>query len=109
MDNVRDSFNNFSRTFNDLYELRFPERKIKFNKNFHKIQKWMTQGLLVSRLTKIKLGKNSIKMPTHENIQKYKIIATFTTLSFVLAKNFSLNNSSLFINLTLKRPGNLLI
>jgi hypothetical protein len=72
LDNVHDSFNNFSQTFNDLYELRFPERKIKFNKNFHKIQKWMTQGLLVSRLTKIKLGKKSIKMPTPENIQIYK-------------------------------------
>jgi hypothetical protein len=32
----------------------------------------MTQGLLVSRLTKIKLGKKSIKMPTPENIQIYK-------------------------------------
>jgi len=35
LDNVHDSFNNFSQTFNDLYELRFPEHKIKFNKNFH--------------------------------------------------------------------------
>ena len=104
LDNVHDSFNNFSQTFNDLYELRFPERKIKFNKNFHKIQKWMTQGLLVSRLTKIKLGKNSIKTS-----KLTKIIATFTTHLFVQAKNYFLNNNLLCTNLTPKRLGNLSI
>ena len=71
LSNVHDSFNTFSETFDDLYELRYAECKIKFNKNFHKIEKWMTQGLLVSRLNKIKLGKNSIKMPFHENIRTY--------------------------------------
>jgi len=32
----------------------------------------MTSGLLVSRLTKKKLCLNSIKVPTHENITKFK-------------------------------------
>ncbi len=38
MDNVNDSFNNFSQTFNDLYELRFSERKIKFTETFTKFK-----------------------------------------------------------------------
>jgi hypothetical protein len=80
LDNVHHSFNLFSQTFNDLYELRFPERKIKFNKNFHKIKNWMTQGLLVSRLTKIRLGKISIKMPTCENITSYKNYCNLYTM-----------------------------
>jgi len=114
-DNVHECFNLFSQTFNDLYELRFPERKIKFNKNFHKIEKWMTQGLLVSRLTKIKLGKNSIKMPTHANIQTYKnyrnlyntLIRTSKKLYFEQQLSFYQSNSKKtweLINLATKRP-----
>ncbi len=71
-EDVQESFNNFSSTFNTLYNLRFPSRQIKFNKNFHKIEKWMTKGLLISRLNKIKLCKIAIKHPTAQNIQKFK-------------------------------------
>jgi hypothetical protein len=116
IDNVHDSFNLFSSTFNDLYELRFPERKIKFNKNLHKIEKWMTQGLLISRLTKIKLGKISIKKPTNENIQTYKTYRNlYNTLIRTSKKNyfeqqltFHQSNSKKtweLINLAIKRPG----
>jgi hypothetical protein len=115
MDNVTESYNNFSQTFNDLYELRFPERKIKFNRNFHKIQQWMTQGLLVSRLTKIKLGKNSFKMPTPANIQIYKnyrnlynsLIRTSKKLFFEQQLTLYQSNSKKtweLINLATKRP-----
>jgi hypothetical protein len=116
IDNVHDSFNLFSSTFNDIYELRFPERKIKFNKNLHKIEKWMTQGLLISRLTKIKLGKISIKKPTNENIQTYKTYRNlYNTLIRTSKKNyfeqqltFHQSNSKKtweLINLAIKRPG----
>jgi len=69
---VHESYDVFSSVFTDLYDLRFPSRKIKFNKRFHKIEKWMTSGLLTSRATKKKLSLNSIKFPTHENISNYK-------------------------------------
>ena len=115
-DNVQDSFDSFSSTFNDLYELRFPERKIKFNKNFHKIEKWITQGLLISRLSKIKLGKISIKKPTIENIQTYKTYRNlYNTLIRMSKKNYfeqqlTLHQSNAkktweLINLAAKRPG----
>ena len=53
---------NFLDTFLDLFELFFPTKRVKFNKNIHKRCKFMTKGLLVSRKRKIKLqylAKNS--------------------------------------------------
>jgi hypothetical protein len=52
-EDVHECFESFSSTFNTIYNLRFPSRQIKFNKNVHKIEKWMTQGLLISRLNKL--------------------------------------------------------
>ena len=63
---------NFWSTFSDLYEIHFPIRKAKFNKNFHKISKHITNCLLKSRLTKIKLHKISIAHPSQDNVNKYK-------------------------------------
>jgi len=72
-ENVHECFESFSTTFNTIYNLRFPSRQIKFNKNVHRIEKWMTQGLLISRLNKIKLSKIAIKYPTAVNIQNFKV------------------------------------
>jgi len=72
-ENVHEAFESFSSTFNTIYNLRFPSRQIKFNKNFHKIERWMTQGLLTSRRNKMRLSKISIKYPTAVNIQNFKI------------------------------------
>jgi hypothetical protein len=75
----------------------------------------MTQGLLVLRLTKIKLGKNSIKMPTPANIQIYKnycnlynsLIRTSKKLFFEQQLSLYQSNSKKtweLINLATKRP-----
>jgi hypothetical protein len=50
------AFNIFSDIFNNLFELHFPFRTIKFNKNIHKKDPWMSRGLLISRLQKLKLS-----------------------------------------------------
>jgi hypothetical protein len=89
--------------------MRFPERKIKFNKNVHKIEKWMTQGLLVSRLPKLNLAKSLLNTPPMKTYKPIKIIATFITHSFALVKKAFLSNSSIFINQILKRHGKLSI
>ena len=52
----------------------FPVKKTKFNKNLHKICNYMTQGLLVSRQSKIKLHKISIQSPNSSNIERHKKI-----------------------------------
>ena len=69
---VNASYACFWSTFSELYEIHFPLRKAKFNKNFHKISNHMTNGLLTSRLTKIKLHKNSIALPSPDNVNLYK-------------------------------------
>ena len=55
-----------------LFEQNFNVKKTKFNKNFNKIYNYMTSGLLVSRLTKLKLHKLSIHSPSQSNIDQYK-------------------------------------
>ena len=55
-----------------LFELYFPLEKVKFNKNVHKVEKWMTQGLLLSRLTKLRLAKACFECPSPTAEAKFK-------------------------------------
>jgi len=62
----------FYSTFLDLFNLHFPLKKHRFNKNFDTKEKWMTRGLMVSRATKLKLCNSSICDPSGTNISAYK-------------------------------------
>ena len=57
---VNDSYNNFWDDFHSLFELHFPLIHVKFNRNVHKINNFMTKGLLISRTTKNTLHKKSL-------------------------------------------------
>ena len=70
--NVNESLDLFLDKFSTGFELIFPEKMVKFNKNYHKINKFMTQGLLVSRHTKNTLHKNLLLNPTSELSLQYK-------------------------------------
>jgi exonuclease III len=63
----------FYSTFIDLFNLHFPLKMFKFNKNFHKKESWFSNGLLTSRSQKIKLCTASIRDPTLFNINAYKM------------------------------------
>ena len=65
-------YNTFCSFFNTLYDLHFAWATVKFNCNIHKIAEFMTQGLLMSRLTKVRLLKLSHTDPTPTNKDKYK-------------------------------------
>jgi hypothetical protein len=69
---VNSSFDKFWENFKLLFDLHFPLRKTKFNKNLHKIHGFMTEGLLTSRKTKIFLHKKSLNSPSPENVNKFK-------------------------------------
>jgi len=69
---VNESYNCFWNIFSNLYEQHFPLRKVKRNKNFHKINNFMTQGLLNSRNTKNSLHKASLLNPTEFNTSYYR-------------------------------------
>ena len=56
-----------------MYEMYFPIITSRFNKNIHRIEKWMSKGILISRLTKIKLGKLCHSSPSAESTAKFKL------------------------------------
>jgi hypothetical protein len=74
--NADTSYENFSNTFKDLHDLYFLAKKVKFNKNIHKnIHKkepWITKGLLISWLTKLKFEKDATN-PSTENWNRFKM------------------------------------
>ena len=69
---VETSYNNFHDLFHSLYDLYFPLKKFKFNKNYHKLESWMTSGILISRLEKNRLFKYSRSNPSSANINIFK-------------------------------------
>jgi hypothetical protein len=69
---VNDSYNQFWDIFKFFFDINFPLKGKKFNKNLHKLNEFMTKGLLTSRLTKINLHKLAVPTPTVENVDKYK-------------------------------------
>jgi Reverse transcriptase (RNA-dependent DNA polymerase) len=71
-DSAQIAFNFFSDTFFSLYDIYFPLRSVKFNKNYHSIENWMSPGLLISRREKIRLFKLSAKVPSPRNIATFK-------------------------------------
>jgi hypothetical protein len=68
----QESYDFFSQTFNGLFNDFFPERDIKFNKNVHRIEPFMTNGILISRTNKRKLERKSISNPSLESKEKFK-------------------------------------
>ena len=69
---VDEAFTEFWNTFDSLFQLYCPISKVKFNRNIHRINDYMTAGLLVSRKTKLQLHKRSLVSPTDNNISKYR-------------------------------------
>jgi len=53
----------------------------------------MTAGLLISYATEKKLSLNSIKVPTHENIEAYKNYCKLFNKSIRASKNHILHSS----------------
>jgi hypothetical protein len=71
-DNVDRCYELFWSKFKSLYDEHFPVVKTRFNRNYHRIADFMTQGLIVSRRNKIELLKISVSNPTVTNCNNYK-------------------------------------
>jgi signal recognition particle subunit SEC65 len=72
INNVDDSYNSFWKMYMELYELFFPQKKVRFNRNIHKASPFMTAGLLISRKTKNDLFKIQLSNPDLVNVTKYR-------------------------------------
>ena len=67
-----DAFNGFWDSFNTVFELHSPLITKNFNKNIHKLQPFMTKGLLASRRTKLKLLLILKENPSVETLNAFK-------------------------------------
>ena len=67
------AFNNFSEKYLMLFNLHFPKRRVKINKNIQPINSFMTPGWLISRKVKLKLAR---KAKSHPVFLIYKIALT---------------------------------
>ena len=83
------SYSNFSDSFFTLYNLHFPLKKIKFNKKYHKLEIWMSSGLLTSRREKIRLSKQCFLNPTLLNVSTYKKYRNLYNILLRAAKKMS--------------------
>jgi exonuclease III len=66
------SFNVFHKIFQKLHEDTFPLKEYRFNKNINKNEKWITDGLLVSRIHKQRLFSLCTLKPSIVNTNNYK-------------------------------------
>jgi hypothetical protein len=72
----------FMTKFNTLFDKHCKKTEKKFDLKFNKMEPWYTDGLLVSRKTKIKLHKQFLKSRTEINEIKYKsYLKTYNTLT----------------------------
>lgn len=69
---VDEAFGAFWNEFNQLYNLCFPITITKLNRNVHRLNGYMTAGLLISRSTKNKLHHTALTDPSPMNITKFK-------------------------------------
>ena len=72
INDVHDSYNEFSNIFHELYNLHFPLLQKNLNKNAQGFEPWILKGILISRLRKIALCKASVKNPSPQLINEFK-------------------------------------
>ncbi len=72
LNSVDDAYDTFWSTYLELYEMLFPKKQVRFNRNTHKKSPFMTNGLLISWNTKNQLFKNLLIDNCPANVQKYK-------------------------------------
>jgi hypothetical protein len=89
-DEVNNAFNLFWEKFYSLYLLHFPLKKVKFNRNIHKINNFMTSGILTSRSTKNLLHKKALLNPGL-HYEKYKTYRNIYNRVVKLSKQITLN------------------
>ena len=86
------SLDSFLSDFHEIYDLHFPEVTKKFNKNFHRKEAWMTEGLLVSRRNKFQLGSASVSNPTELAITAFKLYRNLYNKTVKAAKKLYYEN-----------------
>ena len=66
------AFANFWEDWSLLFKLHFPLKSVRFDKNYHKINDFMSKGILISRKNKLDLYKKFLFSQNPENENRYK-------------------------------------
>ncbi len=86
---VDEAYEIFWSSYIPLYELFFPKKRVRFNRNVHKATPFMTAGLLTSRRTKNALFKLQLTQNTPENVINIKGSSNCISKSSELQKSFT--------------------
>jgi hypothetical protein len=70
--NPQIALNKFYDTFNSFMDICIPKSVKTFNRNYQKIEPWITNGILNSRRTKILLEKSHFHNPTADSLDNFK-------------------------------------
>jgi hypothetical protein len=81
------AFDVFWTEFSGMYEICFPLTTTKLNRNIHRINGFMTPGLLISRITKNKLHKQSLIDPSPVNVNKIKAYRNLFNTGTIVRKS----------------------
>lgn len=84
--NPNDALDEFLNIFLPTFDNYFAPRTVKFNKNIHRIEPWVTNGILISRRTKISLQQDYFKKSNDKNKSKFKIYRNLYNRIIKLAK-----------------------
>ena len=71
-EDCQSSYDAFHEIFHRSLDLHFPIKTIRFNRNYHMIEKWMTKGILNCRKKKFQLQKEVSKNPTPQIKERFK-------------------------------------
>ncbi len=92
MQNVNMAYESFWRQYREIFDATFPLTELKFNKNMHKVNNFMTAGLLTSRGTKIALHKQCLVNPTPLSLNNYKQFRNLYNRTLRAAKILHIKN-----------------
>jgi len=92
---TNDAYDAFWLQYQTTFETIFPLTKLKFNKNIHKVNSYMSEGLLISRGTKINLHKQCLANPSPLSINTYKQFRNIYTKTLRAAKILHIKNKLL--------------
>ena len=94
---VNTAYNNFASKYIALVNTHLPQKTVRFKKQKHFIQPWMTSGLLKSMKTKEKLYISTLKFRNsvhiNEKLSKYKSYLHVYNKTIKLAKNIHWKNT----------------
>jgi hypothetical protein len=69
---VQEAYNIFENNFTNFFNLYFPKRTEKINRNYAKLEPWITNGILTSRRTKLRLHKIYLKKRTVPDFNTFR-------------------------------------